>query len=259
MYSFLFKIDKKSLTGVILALAIGFSVHAMPQKISGKKAIPDTTLDACNVAWNTPGPGSAQSMPLGNGDIGLNVWVEKSGDLVFYISKTDAWGGEPESQNDPWMKQGGILMKLGAVRISVEKNPLTADTTFRQILKLRTGEITIREGSGKNILNYRVWVDANHSAIHVEANSSSAKTINIKLENWRAGLTDTILSDQKNRITWYHHNSPTADPHLANLTFGAIIKGNGLINKDDATLYSAKATTSQVISGAAGRCHRERR
>lgn len=30
-------------------------------------------------------------MPLGNGDIGLNVWVEDGGDLLFYLSKTDAW------------------------------------------------------------------------------------------------------------------------------------------------------------------------
>ncbi len=30
-------------------------------------------------------------MPIGNGDIGLNVWVEPSGDLVFLIGKTDAW------------------------------------------------------------------------------------------------------------------------------------------------------------------------
>ncbi|WP_431209859.1 DUF5703 domain-containing protein [Puia sp. P3] len=49
-------------------------------------------LDSFNVVWTEPGPGPAESMPLGNGDIGLNLWVEPGGDLVFYISKTDAWG-----------------------------------------------------------------------------------------------------------------------------------------------------------------------
>ncbi|HEY8967897.1 MAG TPA: DUF5703 domain-containing protein, partial [Puia sp.] len=39
-----------------------------------------TQLDSCNVSWNEPGPGPAESMPIGNGDIGLNVWVEKNGD-----------------------------------------------------------------------------------------------------------------------------------------------------------------------------------
>jgi len=32
--------------------------------------------DAYGVSWDEPGPGSSASMPLGNGDIGLNVWVD---------------------------------------------------------------------------------------------------------------------------------------------------------------------------------------
>jgi hypothetical protein len=54
-----------------------------------------------NVVWNTPSESSFGSMPLGNGDIGLNVWVEKNGDLLFYISKVDAFDA------------GHLLPKLG--------------------------------------------------------------------------------------------------------------------------------------------------
>ena len=36
-----------------------------------------------NVIWTTPSENSFGSMPLGNGDIGMNVWVEKNGDLQF--------------------------------------------------------------------------------------------------------------------------------------------------------------------------------
>ncbi len=191
----------------------------------------DTLLDSYNVQWDVPGPGSAQSMPLGNGDIGLNVWIEKNGDLVFYISKTDAWGGELEAQKDEWMKQGGVLMKLGAIRVSVSPNPLVKSSVFKQILRLKDGEILVQEGQGNSAVNFRVWVDANHPVIQVETKSVSPATVTVKLENWRAGLTDTVLNDQKNRITWYHHNSATTEPHLANLTFGAIIQGQGLINQ----------------------------
>ena len=208
----------------------------------------DTLLDAYNVSWNTPGPGSAQSMPLGNGDIGLNVWVEKNGDLVFYIAKTDAWGGEIDPGKDIWVKQGGVLMKLGAVRVSVTPNPLAVNSAFKQILKLRNGEITVQEGTGVNEVDFRVWVDANNPVIRVEAKSGRQSTVSVKLDNWRAGLTDTILSNQKNSIAWYHHNSPTADPHLANLTFGAVITGKGLTNKDDTTLQSTQKVTAQLIS-----------
>lgn len=251
MFCHLLKITpgRLRLTGFALLFAIVFTVHARPVIPLVWKTVTDTLPGKYNVEWNTPGPGSAQSMPLGNGDTGLNVWVEKNGDLVFYISKTDAWGGEYETQKDPWMKQGGILMKLGAIRISADGNPLAATgTAFKQILRPGVGEITIQEGEGNNMLNYRVWVDANHPVIRVEAMSSSPRTIKVKLEDWRAGTTDTILKGQKNRVVWYHHNSQKADPHLADLTFGAAIKGKGLVNQDSATLRSIKPVSSQVIS-----------
>lgn len=232
---------------ILLLFTIAFDGLAKPINRL-KHQVPDTLLNAYNVSWDTPGPGSAQSMPLGNGDIGLNVWAEKNGDLVFYISKTDAWGGELDAQKDAWMKQGGVLMKLGAIRVSISPGPLVNSSVFKQILKLKTGEILIQEGQGSSAVNFRVWVDANHPVIRVEARSEHPVTANIKLENWRAGLTDTVLTSQRDRIAWYHHNSATTDSHLANLTFGAIIKGNGLVNKDDATMQSAKAVTWQLIS-----------
>ncbi|MEE4198410.1 MAG: DUF5703 domain-containing protein, partial [Bacteroidales bacterium] len=48
-----------------------------------------TTLDDCNVVWKIPSKNSLGSMPAGNGDIGVNLWVEENGDLLFYLSKTD--------------------------------------------------------------------------------------------------------------------------------------------------------------------------
>lgn len=41
--------------------------------------------------WNTPGKNSSDSMTTGNGDIGINVWTDKKGDLLFYLGKTDSW------------------------------------------------------------------------------------------------------------------------------------------------------------------------
>jgi alpha-L-fucosidase 2 len=231
---------------ITFLITIAFNSLAKPF-IRVHSAKTDTLLNAYNVQWDAPGPGSAQSMPLGNGDIGLNVWVEKNGDLLFYIGKTDAWG-EPNGQKDNWMKQGGVLMKLGLIRVSVNPNPLANSAAFKQVLKLSTGEILIQEGEGSAAVNMRVWVDANHPVIRVETKSKLPSTVSVKLENWRAGLTDTILKANKNLIAWYHHNNSSADTHLANITFGAIIKGNGLINKDDISLQSSKQVTSQLIS-----------
>src|SRR5271155_5865587 len=79
-------------------------------------------LDACNVTWDVPGPSSQQSMPIGNGDIGLNVWVEPSGDLAFYIGKTDSWGAN-------YVDSRG-LMKVGGVHVSMNPSPLIAGAPF---------------------------------------------------------------------------------------------------------------------------------
>lgn len=177
---------RNSLVTIILA---GFSLSAVygQDKISHNKS-PDTEKlkadflpDAYNVKWNNPGPGSAQSMPLGNGDTGLNVWVEKNGDLAFYISKTDAWGGSV-SEQDPWMKQGGILMKLGLVHVSVNPSPVMSGTPFLQLLELRNGEIKVIEGKGTSQIIFRIWVDANHPVIRVEALSRRYVSVNVHLE-----------------------------------------------------------------------------
>jgi hypothetical protein len=44
-----------------------------------------------NVTWDTPREDSLGSMPLGNGDVGANVWATDDGAIHLYLSKTDAW------------------------------------------------------------------------------------------------------------------------------------------------------------------------
>ena len=44
-------------------------------------------LNRCNVVWDSPSADCHGSMPIGNGDLAANVWVEPNGDLVFYLSK----------------------------------------------------------------------------------------------------------------------------------------------------------------------------
>jgi len=203
-------------------------------------------LNKYNVAWNVPGPTSQQSMPIGNGDIGLNVWVEANGDLAFYISKTDAWGEETEDRG-PWMAQGGVLMKLGLVHISFQPNNFTNGSRFSQVLKLHDGEILVNEGKGKNALSMKIWVDANNPVIHIESQSGQPVSMTVKLGNWRLGKGDTIIN-KENSIEWYHQNSAKADEHIKDFVFGATIKGDDLVNTDASVLQSKEATIKQVVS-----------
>jgi alpha-L-fucosidase 2 len=214
---------------------------------SQRKAMPKTSgvniaplLDANNVSWDTPGPTSQEAMPIGNGDIGLNVWVEKNGDLVFYIGKTDSWGADVRGAKG--------LMKVGKVRVSLSPNQLTEGTPFVQTLKLRQGEILVKEGTDANGVQLRVWVDANNPVIRVETNSKTPVAVKVALEDWRLGEGgDTVYTGKPNTVAWYHRNSAKANVNTANLTYGAIIKGQGLVSKDNMTLASSP-TTSQLIS-----------
>ena len=220
-------------------------------------------LDAYDVVWDSPSKDHSGSMPIGNGETGLNLWVEPNGDLVFLISRTDSW-----DENER-------LCKIGRVRDTF--TPSLADGTFRQALKLRQGEIEIVGGAGDAAITVRVWVDANRQVVRLESDSQEDFEIQVAVELWRdkprnlqdgedhgvngfkgpkTVYPDTVLGGQKNRIVWYHRNpvSPWkgtlelqhlqpaieigSDP-LLHRTFGGVIQGKGLVSVDDKTLKSA--------------------
>jgi alpha-L-fucosidase 2 len=215
--------------------------------------------DQYDVIWNSPSADSSGSMPLGNGDIGINAWVEPTGEILFYLSKTDGWS------------EVGRLLKLGRIRISLSPNPFTDPAHFSQQLHLRQGEIEIRGGAeGKDYI--RIWVDANHPVVCVEARLSRPAKMQVTLEDWRTethtitgqelhsafGLfdapfpvvegPDTIVADP-DHIIWYHRNTTSLMPQtlkhqglesllatvpdpLMNLTFGGLIAGAGLVKQN---------------------------
>ena len=255
---------------IFLFLSLCATLHAASQETD--------PLSRYNVVWDTPGKNSSGSMPVGNGDIGLNVWVEEDGDLLFYIGKTDAWS------------ENCRLLKLGRVRVKFSPNPFIKGNYFLQTLKLRDGEIEINGGAGEKRINIRIWVDAHRPVIYVDSESKNDFQITVKYENWRNerrqikedeshsiyGLNgdnpdpvyvepDNIVEGLSDRIIWYHHNNyscyaPTLqhqglgellpdfpDPLLHRM-FGGCIKGEGLCAVDKNTLRTKANTAHQLIS-----------
>ena len=74
--------------GICLALFCGVSIACLLLAFS--PAARADELAKHNVVWDSPSVNSHGSMPIGNGDVGINTWVEPTGDLVYYLSKTDA-------------------------------------------------------------------------------------------------------------------------------------------------------------------------
>ena len=128
-------------------------------------------------------------MPIGNGDLGLNLWTEQNGDIVFLIGKTDSFS------------ENGQLLKLGRVRVKMTPNPFTGGG-FSQVLKVRDGEIDLEGGGSVDHPDLvRIWVDANHPVIHIEASTNAPVDMEADVELWRKpGPRDAA---EWRRAGWY--------------------------------------------------------
>lgn len=250
---------------MLLAAGLAAALTAMQPRVL---AAPVDPVSRYHVTWDSPSADHRGSMPLGNGDIGLNAWIEPSGDLIFYIAKTDSWDDNAR------------LVKVGRVRVSLTPAPVLHP--FRQELSLRDGTMNVRFGDGATL---RVWVDANQPVVHVESSHARPVVATAALELWRTNRyelpsietsdvmldrarpknmhaptivePDTILTGLSGRIGWYHHNSKSVGPAehaavqgmtgyaraepLLHRTFGAVITAEGGRRLDDAHLESASA------------------
>jgi hypothetical protein len=253
---------------------LGFGLLAISPGWAGQDCEPLSGLEKYNVVWDSPSRDAWGTMPAGNGDISLNVWVEESGDLLFYIGKTDIWDDNSR------------LLKLGRVRVKFEPNPFLQAKKFRQTLRLGEATVDIRFGAGEDALHVKVWADANHPVIHVLAEGQQPVTATASIELWRTEPyelpaievsdvhfdhdvpgnkhfstvvePDTVLANQSGRIGWYHYNKKSVGPGLSaklqdmegfaqpdpilHRTFGAIIKAAGARRADDLHLLSPRAS-----------------
>lgn len=143
-------------------------------------------LTQYNVKWNTPSSNASESMPLGGGDIGCNVWVE-SGNLYFYAQRSGAFS------------ENGEYLKLGRFKVTLTPNPFKNYNTFRQELILKDGYVEI-ESKGKNPENnfaalIKLWVDIPTHSIHLDINSEKEITATVTYESWRT--EDKLLLNEK--------------------------------------------------------------
>ncbi|MEN3323136.1 DUF5703 domain-containing protein [Mariniflexile soesokkakense] len=125
-------------------------------------------LENYNQVWTSQSENSSQSMPLGGGDIGLNVWVEK-GDLYFYVSRSGTFD------------EHNTLLKLGRVKVQLEPNPFNDNKGFKQELRLKDGYISIEQNHTK----IKLWVDVFNPVIHMDLESETPLKMKASYESWR--------------------------------------------------------------------------
>jgi len=144
-----------------------FTLLATCHRAGGQPA----RLDAYNVVWDSPSKHAGESMPVGGGDIGLNVWVE-DGDLLFYMSRSGAFD------------ENNTLLKQGRVRVSLTPNPFVG-SDFRQELKLEEGYVAITGKHESLEASVAIWVDVFRPVVHVAAQANKPVSVSATYENWR--------------------------------------------------------------------------
>ncbi|MEI6492793.1 MAG: DUF5703 domain-containing protein, partial [Verrucomicrobiota bacterium] len=141
---------------------------------------------------------------------------------------------------------------VGRVRLALTPSPFVKGQPFRQELKLRDGMLEITGGAPGGTTVAKVWIDANHPVIHVNATSSRDTSLRVTLDPWRTEASvisaDTVVDHPGNRLQWYHSNGRTENPLTDNLTFGAAILGENLKKKDSRTLESAAPSLKSDLS-----------
>jgi len=231
---------------------------------------PGEVVAACNVVWDTPSPNASGSMPLGNGEVGLNVWVEPSGDLLFYVARTDAWDSHAR------------LLKLGRIRLSIDPPLLGTGKPFRQELRLQQGAIHVEGGEPGRRARLALWADAHRPVVTIEGTTEVPVVFRARVELWRTRerpLTgeeaasvdqfaaseparvypDTVVSNLADTVAWYHRNQRSIwratlehqdlgklvdsgqDP-LLNRTFGGLLRGEGFTNTSPVALATCPRT-----------------
>jgi alpha-L-fucosidase 2 len=211
---------KKSCGSLFLVFLLELLVLSSYRSLAGNlPASVLSELNSYNVVWTTPSTnGSPGSMPIGNGDITANVWVENNGgDLVMYIGKSDSWS------------EATRLLKVGRIRTHFSPNPFASGLPLSQTLNYYNGEIDIVAGASGSQVTLRIYVDANNPVIRIEASGQQNFTMSVSNEIWRsstlamnsgdsssfygvssAPTTPSESADQAlsltDRLVWYHQN-----------------------------------------------------
>ena len=189
---------------------------------------PAQALEIYDPVWTSPSVNDRGAMPLGNGEVGLMLWVEADGDLQFYIGRSDS-----RTELDR-------LVKLGKVRLNLSPNPFATGKAFRQQLRLRDGRAEVTAGPPDQRVTLHVWVDSDRPVIHVTGTSTMPVTARATYEIWRTSnytgnvgssciggsahpnpyeSADVVDASSGSDLVFYHRNAWSCVSYLAGVQF----------------------------------------
>ncbi len=149
-------------------------------------------MEDYDIVWDRQSVNASESMPLGGGDVGCNVWVE-NGDVLMYVQRSGSIAENHE------------YLKLGRIRLRLEPNPFTPEDSFSQRLKLNEGYVEIigkpRTNDGTPEAKLVLWVDVFRSTVHFEIQAETPIKVDVAYEHWRN--EDQIIPNNAQRGSSY--------------------------------------------------------
>ena len=140
------------------------------------------SVAAFNPSFSAPSAnGPSQNMPVGNGELVANVWVDgvRNGSLALLLGRSDVFSGNVQP------------LKLGRLRLSLDPNPFegcftragqAATPPFSQTLDLQRGLLNISAGD----VRITVWSDINGAdSVHVQIAAGTPTTVTVAIDSWQ--------------------------------------------------------------------------
>jgi len=180
-------------------------------------------LTGQNIVWNSPSKDASGAMPLGNGSVLTNIWVDPQGDLLIALARSD-----PDKKT---------TIGLGRVRIKLDPPLSVEKQSLRQTLMFSNGAVEIIGQADKARPVFSIWVDANQPTLHVQLRCQQPVGVNAVVEH--AGKAKPTTGGD--RTTWHKGNA------------GCVMRAGGMKADAGGTLRSEKPNMSfdlqiQVVS-----------
>lgn len=174
-----------------------------------------------NVIYTSPSNTDRGLMPLGNGELGVSLWVTKDA-ICGYLSRSDS------------LTECDRNVKLGMFRIQIEPSVLEYPD-FHQELVLEDGAIVLYAGPKECRLKMCAFVERERDVLRIGIESEQNVTIKCFYETWRKQINDSVneagnlsersgISESADKEIFlqdgkliYHYNQTSIIPYLAKL------------------------------------------
>jgi hypothetical protein len=158
----------------------------------------------CSPVLAGVGESDRASLPLGNGEVCANVWVQSDG-LHFYLARSDA------------LTELDRTVKLGEYVVSITPNPFEHARSIRQELNLPTGHFEVSAKTTDSTFRAVFFIDSQSDAAFLRIESNIPRAISVETRFWRTASRGANAPG----TTLWGDEDPTHVPDIAAVTESA--------------------------------------